>query len=324
MAALKAKLKRRRVAVLGTGSIGMRHLRILRALGGVEPIAVPARASRRAALEKDGYLTAASPVEAAALGARSCVIATDTGRHLSDGLAALACGMDVLMEKPLTPGARDAARLVAAAKKARRRVFVACVLRFSPSLNRFRALLPKVGRVHSVSVECRSYLPDWRPGHAYRDSYSARAAEGGVLRDLIHEIDYAGWLYGWPRKVSGRALNLGRLGIMSEELAEAAWVTDGRCSVTVGLDYLTRPTRRRMTASGERGTLAWDGVAGTVILTPAGKAPVRFTVKDDRDGWYRAQAKAFLAAASGGARGNLATGEDGVRALRICDEVRRS
>lgn len=317
-------MSRRRVAVLGTGSIGMRHLRILRALRGVEPVAVPVRASRRAALEDDGYLTAAGLAEAAGLGARACVIATDTGRHLGDGLAALACGMDVLMEKPLAPGAREARRLVAAAKKARRRIFVGCVLRFAPSLERFRALLPRIGRVHSVRIECRSYLPDWRPGRPYRASYSARAADGGVLRDLIHEIDYAGWLYGWPREVSGRALNLGRLGIASEELAEAAWVTDGRCSVTVGLDYLTRPTRRRMTASGERGTLDWDGVAGTATLTPAGKAPVRLKFNDDRDGWYRAQARAFLAAARGGARGQLATGEDGVRALRICDEVRRS
>ncbi len=175
-----------------------------------------------------------------------------------------------------------------------------------------------------MSIECRSYLPDWRPGHKYRESYSARAAEGGVLRDLIHEIDYAGWLYGWPRKVSGRALNLGRLGIKSEELAEAAWVTDGRYSVTVGLDYLTRPTRRRMTASGERGTLDWDGVAGTVTLTLVGESPVRLKFKDDRDGWYRAQAQAFLTALRGGSPGNLASGVDGVRALRICDEVRRS
>jgi predicted dehydrogenase len=324
MAAVTARLNRRRVAVLGTGSVGMRHLRILRTIGGVEPVAIPARASRRAALEKDGYLTAAGLIEAAALGARACVVATDTGRHLSDGLAALSCGMDLLMEKPLAPRALEARRLIAAAKKARRRIFVGCVLRFAPSLNRFRSLLPKIGRIHSVQIECRSYLPDWRPGRPYRDGYSARAAEGGVLRDLIHEIDYAGWLYGWPRKVSGRALNLGRLGIASEEIAEASWVTSGRCSVTVGLDYLTRPTRRRMTAAGERGTLEWDGVSGAIVLTMPAKAPIRLAVKDDRDGWYRAQAKAFLAAARGGARGNLATGEDGVRALLICDEVRRS
>ncbi len=37
----------------------------------------------------------------------------------------------------------------------------------------------------------QSWLPDWRPDRDYRESYSARLDEGGVLRDLVHEIDYA-------------------------------------------------------------------------------------------------------------------------------------
>ena len=42
-----------------------------------------------------------------------------------------------------------------------------------------------------------SYLPGWRPGTDYRQSYSAqRRLGGGVLLDVIHEVDYAAWVLG--------------------------------------------------------------------------------------------------------------------------------
>ena len=50
----------------------------------------------------------------------------------------------------------------------------------------------------AVRVECQSWLPYWRPERDYRESYSARADEGGVLRDLVHELDYAIWAFGGP------------------------------------------------------------------------------------------------------------------------------
>lgn len=310
------------VAVLGTGSIGMRHLRALRALG-ARTFAVPVRSARLGELREQGYETAASLGEAAALGARACIVATDTGRHVEDGLEALSLRMDVLMEKPAAPTAAGARRLAAAAGRLRRRLFVGCVLRFSPSLNRFRALLPRLGRVHSVCVECRSFLPDWRPGRPYRLAYSARREDGGVLRDLIHEIDYAGWLFGWPRRAAGRTLNTGRLGIRSEELADVWWELERGPAVSIGLDYLTRPGRRRMIASGERGTLEWDAFAGRVALLRPGRAPVVHEAAEDRDGWYHAQVKAFLSAAAGGPAGALASAQDAVKALEICDRARR-
>ena len=111
-----------------------------------------------------------------------------------------------------------------------------------------RDLLPQIGAVHAVRVECQSYLPDWRPGSDYRESYSARADEGGVLRDLIHEIDYATWLFGWPVAVTARYGNTGRLGIAAEEWAELAWEAPADVEVSMRLDYLTRPPRRVMRA----------------------------------------------------------------------------
>ena len=310
------------VAVIGTGSIGMRHLRILRLLETAKPTAVPIRPERVPQLKEEGWAAASDLDEAVRQGARLAVIASDTGRHLEDSLSALERGLDLLVEKPLAVDAKQGARIVEEARQRRRKLFVGCVLRFSDSLNRFREILNRIGAIHSVRIECQSYLPDWRPSRPYRESYSARAEEGGVLRDLIHEIDYAGWLFGWPAAVRGRAKNLGRLGIQAEETADAFWEIQGGGAVSLHLDYLTRPTRRRMTAAGERGSLEWDGVEGTVTLLLEGTEKQVVHSSQTRDEMFLAQADAVLKAVRGTGDPRLTSGEDGVRALAICDAVR--
>ena len=313
------------VAVLGTGSIGMRHLKILGQMDRVRPVAIPVRPERSRRLEADGVSCVKDWENALQQGITHAVIATDTGRHVEDGMAAVGCGLDVLIEKPLSMNAREARTLCARATQLNRRLFVGCVLRFSESLSQFRGWLKEIGRLHAVRIECRSYLPDWRPGRDYHDSYSSRADEGGVLRDLIHEVDYAGWIFGWPKTIQARLRNLGRLGIAAEEMADLMWESAEGATISIGLDYLTRPTRRQMIASGERGTLEWDGVAQTVRLAVAGSPIQELKSSQGRDGMFLAQARAFLQAdGDADLDCRLATGEEGVRALAVCDAARRA
>jgi len=312
------------VAVLGTGSIGTQHLAALRRIDGVEPIAIPLRPERRQALTAGGYRTAPDLEAALRLGTELAVIATDSGRHLDDGLAALGRGLDLLVEKPLAPTAADAARLARAAERAGRRLFVGCVLRCSESLALFRKQLPRVGALHAVRIECQSYLPAWRPDRPYRESYSARAGEGGVLLDVIHEIDYAGWIFGWPAAVQARLCNLGRLGIEAEEAADLAWATPDGCAVSMHLDYLTRPPRRSMRAAGEFGVVDWDGLAGTVTLALADEPETVLRSAQTRQDALFAQDLAFITACRHAGASDLATGSDGVRALAVGDAARRA
>lgn len=309
----------RTIAVVGTGSAGRHHLGALRAAG-ARAIAVPLRSSRLTELKAAGYETAGTLEEAAALGASACMIATDTGRHVADALAAVERGLAVLVEKPLAADAAQARPLLAAAPG---RVRVGCSLRFSSSLARFRERLPEIGAPHSVHIECRSYLPDWRPQRPYWDSYSARAEDGGVLRDLVHEIDYAGWIFGWPSSVSASLGNTGRLGIASEEWAELTWEARGAV-VTVGLDYLSRTPRRGARVFAESGTLEWDALAQTVSLTRPDKTPEVDSFAQPAEGEFEGQAKAFLSSLSGGSDDRLASIDDGWRALALCDAARAS
>jgi predicted dehydrogenase len=301
----------------------MQHLKAFASIGTVDVIAIPLRSERRAELEQAGFAFSESLEKAVANGASAVVIATDTKRHVDDARKAIELGCGVLIEKPAAPSANEGLTILHAATS-RASVFVGCVLRFSESLNQFRKKISELGEVHTVRIECQSYLPDWRPQRAYRDSYSARVGEGGVLLDLIHEIDYAGWLFGWPEQIQARLGNLGRLGIATEESADLLWQTTTGAEVSIHLDYVTRPPRRVMRACGEAGTLEWDGIANVVRFLHADGAVEESKSQQTRGDMFQGQARAFVESIKGESLPSPATLMEGIRALAVCDAARQS
>jgi predicted dehydrogenase len=176
--------------VRGTGSIGRRHLRVLSECD-ERAYAMPVRTTDQPLIEGATVITRYEQ----APDARCAVIATDTSRHVSDAREAIEAGLHVLIEKPLASTAVGVDALLDLANERGRRVFVGCNLRFAAGLRQFRDILARVGQLYSVRVECQSYLPSWRPTRDHRNSYSARADEGGAMRDLVHEIDFTQWLF---------------------------------------------------------------------------------------------------------------------------------
>lgn len=78
--------------------------------------------------------------------------------------------------------------------------YVACPLRYGAVIAELKRRLINE-TVYSVHAISSSYLPDWRKGVNYRDVYSAhKDMGGGVTLDLIHELDYITWMFGFPEK----------------------------------------------------------------------------------------------------------------------------
>jgi predicted dehydrogenase len=312
------------IVVCGTGSIGMRHLRVLRDGLGLIPSALPVRSARTRELQAEGIRTISQWEEAATPAFQFAIIASDTSRHLADASKALALGADVLVEKPLAANVQGLRNLAELAKSNARRVFVACNLRFDAGLALFRQHLPEIGRVHSVRIECQSFLPEWRPGSDYQRAYSARREEGGVLRDLIHEIDYAIWLFGPPAALFARLRNSGVLSIESDESADILWESPSGTLVSIRLDYVSRISRRRMRAFGEHGDLEWDYFDKRVSLVLAGEPEQTWVTEQTRDQMMCDQATAFLRCAGEADTSPLATLAEGAFAVAVCDTARKS
>lgn len=321
-----------RVVVRGVGSIGQRHARVLTRLGAdvalwpVRPRPAPPPDPPTSGSAVQTLNDSSGP--AALASADLVVIATDTGRHVADAIEALDAGaVRVLVEKPVAP-----TRLLADALATHPRasdVWVAAPLRAHEAFRHLASVVRDIGAPVSAHVRCQSWLPDWRPDRDYRESYSARLDEGGVLRDLVHELDYAEVLLGRPTLLGAHLEHAGPLDIEAEQAATLLWCTD-TATVTCRLDYVTRPAARGITVRGPDGVLDWDVTTATVthLDTTGRPTTTTFPADLDRDAVMATQARAALELtpdakpAQRHTAGAPATLAEGLATLELCDRAK--
>ncbi len=255
------------VAVLGLGSIGLRHARNLLALGervvGFDPD--PARRAAAAELGASTAITRDSALESVA----AVVIATPNGSHLDDLTAAAAAGRHAFVEKPLAHTDAGIDAVLDAFEARRLVVFAGLVLRFHPTVDLAAKMVADgaLGTVLWGRLQMSDYLPGWRPAQDYRRGYTADAATGGVLLDVIHEFDVANLLLGPATTVAAAARRSGVLDIASEDCADVILRHEHGALSSLHLDYVTRPRRRRTTIAGSEGILDLDLDARRLVFT---------------------------------------------------------
>lgn len=302
----------------------MKHLEALQSLG-CTPIAVPARSERIPELRSMGFLAVQTLHDAALIGAEAVIIATDTKRHPDDCRTALNLGLHVLVEKPIAASVVEAQDLPLLAKSKNLRLAVAFCLRFDPGLEEVRSRLAELGAPLAVTIECRSFLPSWRPNRDYRLSYSARRNEGGVLLDLIHEIDYSVWLFGVPELVFGMMRNTGTLKIETEDIVQAVWRVANGTYVSVGLDYLSRLRQRHMSVQWDTCRLEFDFLSGHLSIQRSDSNNLDKQFPRNTKQLYVEQTQHFLhLIESDITLPLLPTDADTLIAQSVCDAIRRS
>ncbi len=169
----------------------------------------------------------------------------------------------MLAEKPLvvSRGQLEEVRVAWEAAGSCRNMVVGCQLRYLPSLRRAARELKsgRLGKVVRAQFEVGQDLRQWRPSRDIKTSYSAQSGlGGGVVFDLVHEIDMANWLLG-PLSVNAAiGGHLGSLPITSDDVHVALLRTAWNAPVTVSLDYVSRQLVRRYSIVAENGTLVWD------------------------------------------------------------------
>lgn len=281
--------------VVGYGSIGKRHARILGELG-----CEVALVSRRHLAECQLFATIEEALDCFA--PQYVVVANETSCHYQavSALAAAGFSGDVLVEKPLFH------RLTEPPDNRFQGRFVAYNLRFHPLLQKLQEILEKE-TVLSVQAYVGQYLPSWRPERDYRQGYSAdREAGGGVLRDLSHELDFLNWILGGWQRLTALGGHLSPLEITSDDVF--ALLMETRCCpvVTLQMNYLDRGTQRKLTINTAQKTINVDLVAG--VLEVDG---IREEIKAERDLTYREMHRGVLR----GVSGNLCTFAEGMDVL---------
>lgn len=151
----------------------------------------------------------------------------------------------MMIEKPLFSDTYRKESLFESIQSKDIRTYVACNMRFHPSLQ-FLKKLTETGnlRINEVNVYCGSYLPHWRTAENFRDYYSANAEMGGgVHLDLIHEIDYCIWLFDMPSDIRAIRRNSSSLKISAADFGNYLLLYDNFC-VNITLNYYRRTAKR--------------------------------------------------------------------------------
>ncbi|MFJ7202959.1 Gfo/Idh/MocA family protein [Streptomyces sp. NPDC098789] len=181
------------IAVIGTGKMGSDHVRrIGRTVGGARVVAVADPDGDRvkevaAALE--GASAHTDPAAAiAAPGVDAVLIASPGPAHEESVLQALALGLPVLCEKPLTPDPAGALRIMEAEQRlGRRRVQVGFMRRYDAEYERLKELLDAGGIGRPLFLHCR---------HRNASSPSFFTSDMLITDSVVHEVDAARWLLG--------------------------------------------------------------------------------------------------------------------------------
>ncbi len=184
-----------RVAVVGTGEFGRRHMRVVAQSERAELVAAHDLNSSRAAAavaEHGGEVVE----DLRALGGLvdAAVVAVPTTAHVETSCALLEAGIDVLVEKPIAPDLASARRLVETARSGGRVLQVGHLERFNPAVRALAevARLPLFFEVHRLSP------------------FTPRSLDVDVLLDLmIHDIDIVLSLVGaMPEEIRAAGISI--------------------------------------------------------------------------------------------------------------------
>ena len=316
-----------RVGVVGAGSLGFHHIRILRDLPGVRFAGfVETRPERAAEVEQElGVASHRSLAELLDV-ADAVIIVVPTPAHFAVASEAIQKGRHVFIEKPITTTLEQADALLSSARERGVIVQIGHIERFNRAV---RAALPFVSRPRFIDSERLA-------------PFSPRGSDVAVVLDLmIHDIDLLLTLVGSPAK------DIAAVGV--PVLTPMLDIANARVTFTSGAvanitsSRISRERKRKIRIFQQSGYLSLDLAAGTgdffrlksdLDFSAVRTSPVDIAAFVDRipleapEGEpLRLELESFVAALTGegpvvvsGDDGRLALGV----ALRIVEEIERT
>jgi UDP-N-acetyl-2-amino-2-deoxyglucuronate dehydrogenase len=322
-----------RIGLVGCGAISTQHLEAISALPDLALAAVVDASEARARSVGEQWGVAWSTGLDDLLrrdDVDAVTIATPSGLHAAQALAALRSGRHVVVEKPIALTVADADEIVREGHQRGLTVATISQRRFEPVVRGLRAAVEagSLGRISLIIAEGLYHRPQ-----SYYDSAAWRGTrdlDGGVLMNqAIHMIDLLRWLGGPVVSVSAHLATLGH----AMEAEDAASVSlrfgSGALGEIIATTCLVREQPAELRIYGDRGharlvgdTAAEWEIPGVPAPTADADATAPSTGPGATQTWgttaigHLRQYGDFVEAVRGG-RPPAVTGEDGRNAVEV-------
>jgi predicted dehydrogenase len=209
-------------------------------------------------------------------------------------------------------------RMMDAAKKARRKLFIAHCIRFWPEYAVLKKIIDskRYGKVLSANFWRKSLTPTWSWDGWLMDGKRS----GGAVLDLhIHDTDYVNYVFGIPKSVR----STGVVGAVSkggvdhiitqyeyprgpQVTAEGGWAMAPGFGFVMGFCVVT-----------EKATIEYDCKAGVPLTVHTNKGKT-LTPKVPAGDGYSAELKHFVGCIAKGKKSDVVTTKDARNAVAVC------
>ena len=330
-----------RLAVVGAGLVGRRHIDAIRADGAAEisAIADPAPAARDYAANAGLQLFNDIADLLAADRPDGIILATPNHIHVEGGLACIAASVPVLVEKPLSTDVDSGMRLVEAAESAGVPLLVGHHRRHNPLVAAAKKQIETgvLGRIVAAHGMCWLMKPD----EYFKAAWRSQSGAGPVFINLIHDIDLLRYLVGEVVTVTALDSNNIRKNDVEDSAAILLRFANGALGTLSISDTIVSPWSWELTAAenpaypvtdqtslwlgGTHGALAlpdariWSHTDKRSWWEPIENATVAF----DRSDPLIRQIAHFRQVISQGEQ-PIATGREGLKTLAVVNAIKRS
>ena len=295
-----------RVGVIGVGTMGSNHARVLASLSGVDLVGVadPEREQRELVTRVLGCPAVHDLDALFELGVDAVTIAAPTHLHRKIALACIDRGIHVLVEKPIAPSVEEGRDIILAARRAGVTLMVGHVERFNPAV---QAIKKAIHGEDILSIAITRVGP-----------FPPRMSNVGVVIDLaVHDIDLICWFT--DSEIVEVQSQLSSAMAEREDIALLQFRTASGVLANINTNWLTPFKARNVTVATRGKYITGDLLTRQVTecfgFKPDGAYSMRH-LSVGHDEPLRAELIAFTDAIRTG-KSPAVTGEEGVASLEI-------
>jgi len=190
------KTKKIKIAIIGLGVIGKKHLEAISKVKQAELTAVVdtnIKVLEHLDENVSFYKTTNELFNREKVD--GVIISTPNNSHLKDALDAIKYNCPLLVEKPITTKSIDTLKLIKKSKENKVDILVGHQRRHNPIIQKAFQLIKnnEIGKLRTVHIYCQMYKPD---RYFENKSWSQEDGAGPIFVNLIHDLDLMNFLFG--------------------------------------------------------------------------------------------------------------------------------
>lgn len=304
-------MKKLRVAVIGTGFWGKNQARVFSQLDSTELVCVcDINETNAKAVGSQLHVPHSTSVDQvlSRKDVDAVTICTPTVTHMQIATQALLAGKHALVEKPMTNTVSEARELLSLAKRQGLRLMPGHIERFNPTVDYLKSLVDN-GKLGTVTLLLARRVGRW----------PERIGDVGVVRDTaIHDIDLARYIF--RDEVNSVHARIGSMRHTKEDYAEIMLQFRNGGTAFIDANWLTPRKTRTLIVTGSDATVQLDYISQEISVEDSERA-----IKPNLEKKEPLQIElAHFAESILNDHAFKVNGEDGLRAVEICEVVLQS